>query len=65
METALTWARGPMFRIALAFCILGLLRSLALALLDLGLAVHKAGDKNIPYRKLARAVRSFGLRSPL
>ena len=53
MEAWIEWARGPLFWAALTFMVLGLLRHLAITIWDIGLAVRRAGDKNIPYRQLA------------
>lgn len=55
MDVWLEWARGPVFRFALAFMILGLIRHLALTVWEIGRAVQRAGDRRIPYAKLARA----------
>lgn len=55
METLLEWARGPIFRGALAFLILGLIRHAVLTCFEIARAVHRAGDKNIPYWALAKA----------
>ncbi|OPZ19839.1 MAG: hypothetical protein BWZ10_00825 [candidate division BRC1 bacterium ADurb.BinA364] len=55
MDTLLEWARGPIFRFALAFMILGLVRHVVLTIVEIKRAVRRAGDKNIPYRKLAGA----------
>ncbi|MCL5270264.1 MAG: hypothetical protein M1457_06895 [bacterium] len=59
MDLWLEWARGPLFRIAIAFLILGLVRHVAIAVFEIAWAVRRAGDKNIPYRKLARATLAW------
>jgi hypothetical protein len=51
----LEWARGPIFRGALAFMILGLVRLAALTLLEIQRAFNRAGDKSIPYSAVAKA----------
>ena len=53
MEAWIEWARGPLFWGALTFMVLGLLCHLVITIWDIGLAVHRAGDQNIPYRQLA------------
>ncbi|MCX8037529.1 MAG: hypothetical protein N3D11_10885 [Candidatus Sumerlaeia bacterium] len=55
METLLEWARGPIFRGALAFLILGLMRHAVLTWFESVRAVQRAGDKRIPYWALAKA----------
>ena len=55
METWLEWARGPIFRGALVFMILGLARHVALTIYQVYRAMARAGDKRLPYRALARA----------
>ena len=55
METWLEWARGPAFRFAVAFLILGLIRHLALTVWEIFQAARRAGDKSIPYAALAVA----------
>jgi len=55
METWLEWARGPMFRGALAFMILGLIRHVAITWFEIRRALRRAGDKSIPYSTIAKA----------
>lgn len=55
METALEWARGPVFWFAVAFMVLGLARHVLLTLWEVGRAYYRAGDKNIPYAQVAKA----------
>lgn len=52
MESALEWARGPVFVFAFAFMVLGLLRHAALTVWETVRAIHRAGDKDIPYRQI-------------
>lgn len=54
METALTWARGPMFWTAFTFMILGLLRHVVFTILETRRVMQRAGDKNVPYRQVWR-----------
>jgi nitrate reductase gamma subunit len=55
METWLEWARGPIFRGALAFMVLGLARHVMITFLEIHRALRRAGDKRIPYWLLAKA----------
>jgi hypothetical protein len=54
METALEWARGPVFWFAIAFMVLGLVRHVLLTLWEVGRAYYKAGDKNFPYAQVIK-----------
>lgn len=53
MESWLAWARGPCFWFACTFLVLGLLRHVALTAWEIHRAVRRAGDRSIPYGKLA------------
>jgi nitrate reductase gamma subunit len=55
MESWLAWARGPVFIAAFSFMVLGLLRHVGITVWEVARAVYRAGDKNIPYRKLIAA----------
>ncbi len=59
MEALIEWARGPLFWAALTFMILGLLRHVVITLLEVNRALRRAGDKNLPYRQVARATVSW------
>jgi nitrate reductase gamma subunit len=52
MNSWLEWARGPFFWASLTFMILGLLRHSILTIVDIRRVARRAGDKNIPYRKI-------------
>jgi nitrate reductase gamma subunit len=52
MEQWLEWARGPMFRFALLFMTLGIIRLLALNVLNIVTVIRRAGDKNIPLKTI-------------
>ncbi|MCG6956164.1 MAG: hypothetical protein LJF04_09245 [Gemmatimonadetes bacterium] len=52
MNAWLHLARGPLFWTALVFMVLGLLRHLALTLWETARAYHRAGDKDIPVRRV-------------
>jgi nitrate reductase gamma subunit len=54
MEALLEFARGPLFRLALAIMILGLLRILALDLVAAVAAYRRAGDKTLPWNYIIR-----------
>src|SRR4030066_290411 len=49
------WAGGPFFIAAFSFMLLGLPRHVGITVWEVARAVHRAGDKNIPYRKLIAA----------
>jgi hypothetical protein len=55
VEGWIAFARGPMFRAALAFMLLGLARHVVLTLWEMRRACRRAGDKTIPYRKVIAA----------
>jgi nitrate reductase gamma subunit len=55
METWLEWARGPAFYAALTFMVLGLARRLTMTVWELAWAWHRAGDKDIPSRRVLSA----------
>ena len=54
MDMWLELARGPLFWTALAIMILGLVRQLGLTLWEAARAYQRAGDKQIPVRRVAR-----------
>src|SRR4030065_250137 len=55
MRRGVAWARGPVFIAAFSFMLLGLPRHVGITVWEVARAVHRAGDKNIPYRKLIAA----------
>lgn len=59
MQSWLEWARGPFFRFALAFMILGLARALGVAIWQAARALRQAGDRRMPWRALARTTRGW------
>jgi hypothetical protein len=59
MDLWLHWARGPLFRAALVFMLLGLLRQLALTVWEGARVYRRAGDRKMPLRKVAEATRSW------
>ena len=59
MESLLEWARGPFFWAALSFMVLGLTRRLGLTLWGMHVVLRRAGDKKIPYGKLAMATLAW------
>jgi nitrate reductase gamma subunit len=59
MDHWLEWARGPAFIFAFTFMVLGLVRHLALTLWEVHRAWRRAGDKDLPYRQIARATLSW------
>lgn len=59
MEAWIEWARGPMFRLALALLVLGLVRQLVLVGAGLVDAMRRAGDKQLPWRQIAKSTLSW------
>ena len=59
MESWLEWARGPFFWAALTFMIFGLTRHSVLTVHDVVRTTRRAGDKNIPYGKVAAATLAW------
>lgn len=59
MDTALQWARGPIFWTAFAFMILGLLRLVVITVLDIRHIMRDAGDKSLPVGQLIRTTLSW------
>jgi nitrate reductase gamma subunit len=56
------WARGPAFRFAFAFMVLGFVRLIILNLISLRGVLKYAGNKNLPFRKIA--IESFKWLAP-
>ncbi len=54
MDVWLQWARGPFFWTALTIMILGLARQLLLTLWEAVRVYQRAGDKEIPLRRVAK-----------
>jgi nitrate reductase gamma subunit len=52
METMLEFAKGPLFICCFTVMILGLLRTEIMNILAMRKALQRAGDKNVPYKKL-------------
>jgi nitrate reductase gamma subunit len=59
METWLGLARGPFFWGALSFMILGLGRHVAIGIIEASRAVRHAGDRRMPYRRIAKVTLSW------
>ena len=59
METLLEFARGPLFRVTFAFMILGLLRHLVITIITVWRALDAAGDKKVPWKKIALATLTW------
>jgi nitrate reductase gamma subunit len=55
MEAWLEFARGPMFIFAFVFMLLGLVRHVVLTVWEIVRTLRRAGDKSIPYGKVALA----------
>ncbi len=61
MDAWITLARGPIFRISLAVCVLGLLYRVGVACYSLLRAWRNAGDRVLPIRAIARATLDWVL----
>jgi len=59
MESWLHWARGPFFWAALTFMFLGLARHVFVTIWEVRRVTRRAGDKNIPYGKIAMTTLSW------
>jgi len=59
MDLWLHWARGPLFRAALVFMLLGLARQLGLTLWEAARTYRRAGDRAIPFRQVATTTRRW------
>jgi nitrate reductase gamma subunit len=59
VEFWVEFARGPLFRAALAFMVLGLLRHLFVAVWESASVYRRAGDKSIPGRNVLRATLAW------
>jgi nitrate reductase gamma subunit len=59
VDAWIDWARGPLFWAALTFMILGLARHALITLFDIRRMLRRAGDKNVPYRQVARATLAW------
>ena len=55
MDTWIELARGPLFRISLAICVLGLSYRLSVAMWQLTTSWRQAGDRKIPLRAVFKA----------
>jgi nitrate reductase gamma subunit len=55
MDTWVDLARGPVFRAALTFAVLGLLRHVAVTAWEIYGMAHRAGDKSVAYRRVITA----------
>lgn len=59
MESWIELARGPLFRAALTFAVLGLARHAVLTVLEIRATLRRASDKRMPWRQLARTTLSW------
>lgn len=55
MEPWIALAKGPLFRVALSICVLGLAYRLLVTVAHVARAWHKAGDRDLPLRSVVRA----------
>jgi len=61
MDTWIDLARGPLFRISLAICLLGLLYRFCTTVWQIAAAHRRAGDRRLPYRTIVRATLQWVL----
>jgi nitrate reductase gamma subunit len=59
MDAAIALAKGPLFRIALAVCVLGLTYHFLVTLIQIVQMKQKAADKRVPVRRLVMATFSW------
>lgn len=59
MDAWLEFARGPLFRFAVLFMVLGLARHLILTILAIRRALAQAGDKDVPWKTLLKATLAW------
>jgi nitrate reductase gamma subunit len=59
MSTWLEITQGPLFRFTLAILILGLARPVLLSMWGMVSAIRRAGDRSIPYGRIARETLSW------
>lgn len=59
MSEWLLWARGPMFRFAILLMMLGMLRLVALSVLNLAAVARKAGNKRFPVAAVLRSTAGW------
>lgn len=59
MPTWLVLAKGPIFRFVFAIMVFGLLRLALLTSWEMALAIHRAGDRRIPYLQILRQTFSW------
>jgi nitrate reductase gamma subunit len=52
LNTWIDLARGPLFRAALTFALVGLLRHVVLTVRDMRRVLHRAADRQVPYRQV-------------
>jgi nitrate reductase gamma subunit len=59
VEAWIDFGQGPLFKFCLAVMILGLLRLTVTAIWDIFLALHRAGDRKIPWVELLKKTASW------
>lgn len=59
MEMWLEWTRGPFFLFCFSFMLLGLLRHVLLTLWGISRTLHRAADKQLPFRQLLSSTLSW------
>ena len=59
MDTVIEFARGPLFRLSLTVCVLGLGYRVAVIVAQIMAAWHRAGDRRLPLAAVASATASW------
>ncbi len=59
MDTVIEFARGPLFRLSLTVCVLGLGYRIAVIVAQIVAAWHRAGDRRLPLAEVASATASW------
>ncbi|GBE30508.1 hypothetical protein BMS3Bbin04_01543 [bacterium BMS3Bbin04] len=59
MDALLEFASGPLFRLAFAICLFGVVRLLFLSISDVWFMMRQAGERNIPWGDLFRSTASW------
>ena len=59
MDTVIEFARGPLFRLSLTVCVLGLGYRIAVIVAQIVAAWHRAGDRRLPLAAVASATATW------
>ncbi|MCB2211595.1 respiratory nitrate reductase subunit gamma [bacterium] len=59
MDALIEFTTGPLFRLAFAICLFGLVRVLLLSVSDIYMMLRRAGERNVPWGDLFRTTVSW------